>query len=327
MVVDAAKRPGLSRSASRCWSRCKSVAPKAFRWRDGALRVRRRPAGDRPAHRRREFRRALDGEAADLDAWIARWHADETEFRDERDAILLYPEKLAVNEDPVLVAVAGTPPSVRAAASPPRASRRRSRRLARTGRRGRARRRRSQAPPLLDAFRAVAVGERPDRRGEADEGSSRCCATSCASISRCRCRAGFRASSSSRGWRLRDDAWHLAESAHGETGYTTEELLVRLRKPALRWNEERRRGSVDARADPLLRAGPGLRPRGDAPRDARAGRRPPLAGVQAGLRADHRAPEAGLPDLARLHDGDRELDAGDGGGAAPRWSRATCCIW
>jgi hypothetical protein len=33
----------------------------------------------------------------------------------------------------------------------------------------------------------------------------------------------------------RDGGWHLAESATAARVYTTDELLVRLRKPALRW--------------------------------------------------------------------------------------------
>ena len=69
----------------------KSVAPRAFRWREAPYEF----VADRPAvdllTGGDDFRRALD-ENGDLDAWIASWQADESAFRLERSAILIYPE-------------------------------------------------------------------------------------------------------------------------------------------------------------------------------------------------------------------------------------------
>ena len=69
----------------------KSVAPRAFRWREAPYEF----VADRPAidllTGGDEFRRGLEG-GGDLAAWIDSWPADEAEFRRERAAILLYPE-------------------------------------------------------------------------------------------------------------------------------------------------------------------------------------------------------------------------------------------
>ena len=72
----------------------KSVAPQLFRWREAPYEF----VADRPAidllTGSDVFRRALDGDpSADLGAWFATFTADEREFREEREEILLYPEE------------------------------------------------------------------------------------------------------------------------------------------------------------------------------------------------------------------------------------------
>lgn len=94
-----------------------------------------------------------------------------------------------------------------------------------------------QAAPLLEAFRAVAVGEgravsvkpmrgKPVLRDLLREhflGADVVLVAGLALYPRLA---------------ARENGWHLAESATASRSYTTEELLVRLRKPALRWKKE-----------------------------------------------------------------------------------------
>lgn len=72
----------------------KSVASQLFRWREAPYEF----VADRPAidllTGSDDFRRAIDGEpGADLGAWLETFAADEREFREEREEILLYPEE------------------------------------------------------------------------------------------------------------------------------------------------------------------------------------------------------------------------------------------
>lgn len=70
------------------------VAPETFSWRRDAYEfVHDRPAIDLLAGDV-TLRRILDGRG-DLGAWIDSWTADEEEFRQEREALLLYPERHA----------------------------------------------------------------------------------------------------------------------------------------------------------------------------------------------------------------------------------------
>jgi len=94
-----------------------------------------------------------------------------------------------------------------------------------------------QAPPLLEAFRAVAVGEgrsiamKPmkgrailrDLLREHFLGADVVLVTGLALVPRLA---------------ARESGWHLTESATASRVYTTEELLVRLRKPSLRWKKD-----------------------------------------------------------------------------------------
>ena len=69
----------------------KSVAPRAFRWREAPYEF----VADRPAidllTGGEDFRRALES-GGDLQEWLDSWPADEEEFRSERAEILIYPE-------------------------------------------------------------------------------------------------------------------------------------------------------------------------------------------------------------------------------------------
>lgn len=94
-----------------------------------------------------------------------------------------------------------------------------------------------QAPPLLEAFRAVAVGNGRSIAMKPMKG---------AAVLRDLLREHFLGADVVlvAGLALyprlaaRENGWHLAESATASRSYTTEELLVRLRKPALRWKKE-----------------------------------------------------------------------------------------
>ncbi|MEO8198870.1 MAG: hypothetical protein ABI689_19315 [Thermoanaerobaculia bacterium] len=92
-----------------------------------------------------------------------------------------------------------------------------------------------QAPPLLEAFRAVAVGDGRTIAMKPMKGKA---------VLRDLLREHFLGADvvlvaglelfprlTPRG----EGPWNLAESATASRHYTTEELLVRLRKPALRW--------------------------------------------------------------------------------------------
>ena len=94
-----------------------------------------------------------------------------------------------------------------------------------------------QAPPLLEAFRAVAVGDGRSIAMKPMKG---------AAVLRDLLREHFLGADvvlvaglellprlTARG----DGLWNLVESATASRTYTTEELLVRLRKPALRWKK------------------------------------------------------------------------------------------
>ena len=95
-----------------------------------------------------------------------------------------------------------------------------------------------QAPPLLEAFRAVAVGNGRSVSVKPMKGKA---------VLRDLLREHFLGADvvlvnglelfprlTPRG----DGPWNLVESATTSRAYTTEELLVRLRKPALRWKKE-----------------------------------------------------------------------------------------
>jgi len=97
-----------------------------------------------------------------------------------------------------------------------------------------------QAPPLLAAFRAVAVGNQLSIAMKPMKG---------APVLRDLLREHFlgadvvlvagldlypRLTPQARSGEI---AWHLAESASAGRAYTLDELLVRLRKPALRWKK------------------------------------------------------------------------------------------
>ena len=92
-----------------------------------------------------------------------------------------------------------------------------------------------QAPPLLEAFRAVAVGNGRSLAMKPMKGKA---------VLRDLLREHFLGADvvlvsglelfprlTPRG----EGSWHLVESATASRVYATEELLVRLRKPALRW--------------------------------------------------------------------------------------------
>ena len=94
-----------------------------------------------------------------------------------------------------------------------------------------------QAPPLLEAFRAVAVGDGRSIAMKPMKGKA---------ILRDLLREHFLGADvvlvaglelfprlTARG----DGPWNLVESTTASRTYTTEELLVRLRKPALRWQK------------------------------------------------------------------------------------------
>lgn len=94
-----------------------------------------------------------------------------------------------------------------------------------------------QAPPLLEAFRAVAVGDGRSIAMKPMRGKP---------VLRDLLREHFLGADvvlvaglelfprlAARG----DGPWNLVESATASRTYTTEELLVRLRKPALRWKK------------------------------------------------------------------------------------------
>lgn len=95
-----------------------------------------------------------------------------------------------------------------------------------------------QAPPLLEAFRAVAVGDGRSLAMKPMKGKA---------VLRDLLREHFLGADvvlvaglelfprlTARG----EGPWNLVESATASRLYTTEELLVRLRKPALRWKKE-----------------------------------------------------------------------------------------
>ena len=94
-----------------------------------------------------------------------------------------------------------------------------------------------QAPPLLEAFRAVAVGEGRSIAMKPMKGRA---------ILRDLLREHFLGADVVlvAGLALfprlaaRESDWHLTESATASRVYTTGELLVRLRKPALRWKKD-----------------------------------------------------------------------------------------
>ncbi len=95
-----------------------------------------------------------------------------------------------------------------------------------------------QAPPLLEAFRAVAVGNGRSVSVKPMKGKA---------VLRDLLREYFLGADVVlvAGLELfprltprRDGPWNLVESATTSRVYTTEELLVRLRKPALRWKKE-----------------------------------------------------------------------------------------
>lgn len=94
------------------------------------------------------------------------------------------------------------------------------------------------APPLLEAFRAVAVGNLRSVAMKPMKGMP---------VLRDLLREHFLGADvvlvaglelfprlTARG----DGSWHLVESAAASRSYTTEELFVRLRKPALRWKKD-----------------------------------------------------------------------------------------
>jgi len=94
-----------------------------------------------------------------------------------------------------------------------------------------------QAPPLLEAFRAVAVGDGRSIAMKPMRGKA---------VLRDLLREHFLGADvvlvaglelfprlTARG----DGPWNLVESATASRTYTTDELLVRLRKPALRWKK------------------------------------------------------------------------------------------
>jgi hypothetical protein len=95
-----------------------------------------------------------------------------------------------------------------------------------------------QAAPLLEAFRAVAVGDGRSLAMKPMKGKA---------VLRDLLREHFLGADvvlvaglelfprlTARG----EGSWNLAESATASRLYTTEELLARLRKPALRWKKE-----------------------------------------------------------------------------------------
>ena len=94
-----------------------------------------------------------------------------------------------------------------------------------------------QAAPLLEAFRAVAVGDGRSLAMKPMKGKA---------VLRDLLREHFLGADvvlvagSELFPRLtaRESSWHLAESATASRSYSTEELLVRLRKPALRWQKD-----------------------------------------------------------------------------------------
>ncbi len=94
-----------------------------------------------------------------------------------------------------------------------------------------------QSPPLLKAFRAVAVGDLRSIAMKPMKGKP---------VLRDLLREYFLGADVVliAGLDLyprlapRDGAWHLAESATAGRVYTLEELFVHLRKPALRWRKE-----------------------------------------------------------------------------------------
>ena len=94
-----------------------------------------------------------------------------------------------------------------------------------------------RAPPLLEAFRAVAVGDGRSIAMKPMKG---------AAVLRDLLREHFLGADVVlvAGLALyprlaaRGNGWHLVESATASRAYTTEELLVRLRKPALRWKKD-----------------------------------------------------------------------------------------
>ena len=94
-----------------------------------------------------------------------------------------------------------------------------------------------QAPPLLEAFRAVAVGEARAVSLKPMKGKA---------VLRDLLREYFLGADVVlvAGLALfprlvaQESGWHLAESTTASRAYTTEELLVRLRKPALRWKKD-----------------------------------------------------------------------------------------
>ncbi|MEO7795052.1 MAG: hypothetical protein ABIV06_09790 [Thermoanaerobaculia bacterium] len=94
-----------------------------------------------------------------------------------------------------------------------------------------------QAPPLLEAFRAVAVGEGRSIAMKPMKGKA---------VLRDLLREHFLGADVvlvaglelfPRLRPMGESPWSLAESATASRLYTTEELLVRLRKPALRWKK------------------------------------------------------------------------------------------
>lgn len=95
-----------------------------------------------------------------------------------------------------------------------------------------------QAPPLLDAFRAVAVGDGRSIAMKPMKGKA---------VLRDLLREHFLGADVvlvagldlfPRLAALGEGPWKLEESATASRSYSTEELLVRLRQPALRWQKD-----------------------------------------------------------------------------------------
>lgn len=93
LVLQDESSPSTYRLGLEILRALKSVSPTLFRWRAAPYEF----VADRPAIDLLTgsdiFRRALEGDSsADLGAWLDSFAADEREFRQERKAILLYPE-------------------------------------------------------------------------------------------------------------------------------------------------------------------------------------------------------------------------------------------
>ncbi len=72
----------------------RAVSPQAFAWRTAPYEfVIDRPAIDLLTGGT-ECRNLLEA-AGDLEGWMSSWEADQTAFREERAAVLLYPERVA----------------------------------------------------------------------------------------------------------------------------------------------------------------------------------------------------------------------------------------